>query len=127
MADPADLGLPTRESEAREWIEAAIMLLTKDGVDIVLTGHPPWRGMTGGDLRANVAGPLRVMGDLDGLKWSCEPTFDVDKGVEIAGFEARTPEGMLIARNPLHREAFPARGTYRLQLVLDFYDFPLHG
>lgn len=127
--DPRELGLPTRESEAREWIEAAVMLLTKDGVDVVLTGRlmgstrPDWHGVD------NVAGPVRVAGDLDGLRWTAEQSFEVAavRGVEITGAEVRTPEGMLFARSRLDRQVFPSRGIYHLKLEIDFYNFPLTG
>lgn len=106
---------PTRESEAREWIEAAIMLLTKDGLDVVLTGVG----------RFTITEPQRVIGDLERLKWNAELTFKVGKGCEIVGFEAQTPEGFLLVRGKLHREKFPVAGIYTLKFDIDFYDFPV--
>lgn len=112
---------PTRESEAREWIEAAIMLLTKDGLDVVLVIVPS--GCVSTYFR--VIEPQRVIGDLDGLKWNAELTFNIEKGCEIVGFEARTPEEFLVAQGSLHREKFPTAGTYTFMIGLDFNNFPL--
>lgn len=109
---------PTRESEAREWIEAAIMLLTKDGLDVALVIVPS-------GCVSTYTEPQRVIGDLDGLKWNAELTFNVGKGCEIVGFEARTPEEFLVAQGGLHREKFPMAGTYTFMVGIDFYNFPI--
>lgn len=106
-------GLPTRESEALEWIEAAVMLLVKDGLDVRLTGR-------------RCPGAQRVVGELDELHWRAEHTFLMPKGGTVDGFEARTPEGALVAENPLEPEAFDfGAGSYRLYLELDFRLIPL--
>lgn len=114
---PVVLGLPTRESEALEWFEAAVMLLVKDGLDVRLTGERR-RGV-------NVAGTQRVVGDLDETTWRAECTFAVPEGAVVRGFEARTPEGRLVARDRVATEHFFDGGTYRLAVMLEWRLIPL--
>lgn len=121
------LGLPTRESEALEWFEAAVMLLVKDGVDVLLTGR---RGAGVQSYRhadtCEVVRPQRIVGDLDGTVWRAECTFDVPRYTEVTGFEARTPEGAMVGRGRVAAERFDDfPGTYRLTVTLEWRLFPL--
>lgn len=106
-------GLPSRESEAQEWFEAAVILIVKDGLDVRLTG-----GRRG--VQADVTAPQRVFGDRDGMRWRGECTFDVAAGVEVTGFEARTPEGALVAQDRVAAERFYTRGTFLLTVQIEW-------
>lgn len=116
--DPGEL--PTRESEAAEWFEAAIMLLVKDGLDLQLTGRGQFRMSTIDDTVFDVGQPARVVGDLDGTVWTAEHAFDVGKGWNVTGFSAKTPEGSLVAEGPIEREWFPVAGVFRLTVSLQW-------
>lgn len=120
---------PRRVEEAAEWFEAAVMLIVKDGLDVELTGHTTQRGRAAEPARRVVAGPVRVVGDLDGTAWSGEHTFDVPGGCEVHGFQAWTPEGELVARDRLPAEAFPYApgGTYALSVAIDWTLIPMVG
>lgn len=115
--DAAALGLPTRESEALEWFEAAVMLLVKDGLDVRLTGER-WHGV-------DVAESQRVVGELDETTWRAECTFEVPERAVVMGFEARTPEGLVVAGERVAHERFDVAGTYRLTVTLEWRLFPL--
>lgn len=116
---------PRRVEEAGEWFEAAVMLLVKDGLDVVLTGSGRFaQGTVPWDI--DITDPQRVVGDLDGTAWSGAHTFDVPGGCEVHGFLARTPEGELVAGDRLVAEKFPASGgTYHLELAIGWRLIPV--
>ena len=99
---------PTREEEAREWIMAGVMMLVRDGLMVKLIGH--W-----------MPDPALVVGELEGLHWWAAHSFNITRGAVVEGFEARTPEGLLVGVGNLHREDFSQySGTYKLSLDFDF-------
>jgi hypothetical protein len=104
---------PTREQEALEWILAGVMMLVRDGLMVRLTGYL-------------MPDPALVVGELEGFHWWAAHTFDIPRGAVLEGFEARTPEGLLVGDGPVRQEDFSKyHATYALRLDLDFSLLPL--